>query len=529
MKKSTIFLASLFLMFLCYNCDCDNCDCDKNNPDAEELMLTVSGSLKEEINENNISKVTKLTINGTISGEDWNILFEMAVLGKLEILDMTNAKIKGIEGSEYWRDDEIPEYNFSGSKNLKEVFLPKHLKVIGTEAFSNCKKLTTVHFSNEIDSIATRAFYTSGLSGEFNIPKSLRVIAKQAFADTKFNKVIVQSDILAAKDSMMYTLYNNSVFANCKNLTEVIVNEGVTILEVGFTHCSSLHTVSLPNSLEVIGYMSGSTHNYIFSGCKNIETITLPKNLWFIGHNAFSYTSLKQIDIPDHVQYLWTYAFANCEFLEDVRLSESLSTIGQGCFEECKLLSNLTIPKNVTTIGFSAFGNCSSLQSITFHDNIQSISGNAFIGCTSLGEIILPHALESLGSSAFEGCSTLSKVIISNNLKEIEATTFKDCIELQNVILGESISTLGSACFFHCPKLTRIIIPKTVETIESYAFAYTGIKELTVLWDIPIAIHNNVFDGINLSKTTLKVPIGAKDIYTTSTVWQDFGLIEELW
>ena len=523
MKHGILFLASLFLIFLCYSCD-------QNNPTDEggEWTLIVSGNLKEEINENDILKVTQLTINGTISGEDWNILFEMAVLGKLEILDMSNVQIKGIEGSESWRDNEIPEYNFSGSKKLKEVFLPKHLKVIGTEAFSNCKNLSIVHFPNEIDSIAARAFYQSGLSGEFNIPKSIRVIAKQAFAGTKFNKVVIQSDILAAKDSKMYTLYNNSVFANCENLTEVIVNEGVTMLEIGFTHCSSLHTVSLPNSLEVIGYMSVSTHNYIFSGCKNIATITLPKNLWFIGHNAFSRTSLKHIDIPDQVQYLWTYAFANCELLEDVNLSKLLTTIGQGCFEECKQLSNLTIPENVTEIGFSAFKSCSSIQSITFHDNIRTIRDNAFRGCTSLGEIILPDALESLGPSAFEGCSALSRVVISNKLKEIEATTFKDCIELQDAQLGESVSTVGNACFFHCPKLKEIIIPKTVETIKNYAFAYTGLTEVTALWDIPIVIPNDVFYGINLPKATLKVPTGVINTYKASTVWQDFGIIEEL-
>lgn len=513
-------------MLFIYSCSKEDNPSGENKEQSKELI--VSGSLLEYITEENIFEITKLTINSVISGEDWNILFEMAVLGNLEILDMSNAQINGVEGIDCWNDDEIPEYNFSGSKNLKEVFLPKNIRVIGTEAFSKCKKLTTVHFPDKIDSIATRAFYKSGLSGEFNVPKQLRVVGKQAFGSTKFDKVIIHSDVLTAKDNTMYTLYGNSVFADCDKLTEVIVKEGCTMLELGFSHCTSLTKVSLPSTLEQIGYLSGVTHNYIFKRCENLKTITLPKNLCFIGYDAFSYTALKTLDIPDKVQYIWTYAFHNCELLEKVILPHALIKIGHGGFEGCKMLDNITIPENVSGIGYSAFGNCTSLQSISFEGNVSSIEREAFINCTSLKTIILPNGLESLGASAFEGCNSLSKVVMSDKLKEIEPTTFKDCVELQDVTIGGSIETIGSSCFLHCPKLTKLIIPITVKNIDNYAFSYTGLKDLTVLWPSPIAINNNIFDGINLSKSTLKVPLGTKELYKATSGWQNFGTIEEL-
>lgn len=117
---------------------------------------------------------------------------------------------------------------------------------------------------------------------------------------------------------------------------------------------------------------------------------------------------------------------------------------------------------------------------------------------------------------------------MSDKLKEIEPTTFKDCVELQDVTLGDSIEAIGSSCFFHCPKLTKLVIPITVKNIDNYAFSYTGLKELTVLWSAPIAINNNVFNGVNLSKSTLTVPIGTKELYKATSSWQDFGTIEEL-
>lgn len=523
--KKDLFWILFFALFIC-SCSKEDNPFGENEKQSRELI--VSGSLSEYITEENIFEITKLTINSVISGEDWNILFEMAVLGNLEILDMSNAQINGVEGIDCWNDDEIPEYNFSGSKNLREVFLPKNIRVIGTEAFSECKKLAIVHFPDKIDSIATRAFYKSALSGEFNVPKQLRVIGKQAFGGTKFDKVVIHSDVLAARDNTKYALYGNSVFADCDELTEVIVKEGCTMLELGFSHCTSLTKVSLPSTLKQIGYSSGSTHNYIFSWCENLETITLPENLWFIGKNAFSYTALKAIDVPDNVQYIWTYAFHDCELLQKVILPSALIKIDQGGFEGCKMLDNITIPEKVSEIGYSAFGNCTSLQSISFEGNLSLIKREAFINCTSLKTIILPNGLESLGASAFEGCSSLSKVVISDNLKEIEPTTFKDCVELQDVTLGDATEVIGSSCFLHCPKLTKLIIPITVKNIDNYAFSYTGLKDLTVLWPSPIVINNNIFDGVNLSKSTLKVPIGTKELYKATIGWLNFGTIEEL-
>lgn len=523
--KKVLFLILIIVSFICA-CSKDDYLFEEYEKQSKELI--VSGNLSEDITEVNILEITKLTINSEISGNDWNILFEMAVLGNLELLDMSNAQIIGVEGDDSYNDDEIPEYCFSESKKLKEVFLPKNIKVIGKEAFSECKKLTMVHFPDKLDSIAARAFYKSGLSGNLNLPKELRVVGKQAFCGTRINKVVIHSDVLATKDSTMYTLYGNSVFANCNELTEVIVKEGCTMLELGFSYCSSLTKVYLPSTLKQIGYFSEVTHNYIFEGCENLEIITFPKNLWFIGSKAFSSTSLKTINLPDKMQYIWSYAFQNCKLLEKVILPSTLIKIEQGGFEGCKMLDNIIIPENVSEIGTFAFRNCTSLQSISFGGSVSSIGSEAFINCTSLKSVIIPKSVEYLGVSAFEGCCSLNKVVMSCNLKEIEATTFKDCVELQEVTLGESVEIIGSSSFFHCPKLTTLTIPLTVKTIDNYAFSYTGIKNMTVMWKSPIVINNNIFSGLNLSKSTLKVPLGTKGLYITSSGWSKFGIIEEM-
>lgn len=525
MKRKTLLLVLFPVLFIS---SCHKEDNQYGGNEVQSKELVISGRLSESITDENILNITKLIVNDTISGEDWNILSRMVRQGKLEVLDMRNAHIVGVEGTDNRKDDAIPAYIFSRNKTIKEVYLPNTLKVIGEEAFSDCLKLETVHFPTTIDSIAPHAFDGAHLSGELNIPSHLRIIGRQAFARTKINKVIINSDVLTTKHGSIYAVGGNSVFADCKELTEVVVKEGCTILELGFQQCTSLTNVSLPQSLRHIGSLSETTGNYIFYYCSALNTIKLPDSLMSIGYSAFSRTSLKSLKLPNCVQTLKTFAFNNCAFLETVELSDSLKILEHGSFKECVMLKGIVIPNNISKIGYRAFQNCTSLEFVEFGKNVKTIGSEAFMNCSSLKSIILPNRLETLGSSAFLGCNFLSTVYLSNNLKEIEPTTFKDCVELQEIIFGDTIETIGSSSFFHCPKLTQLTIPISVNAIKDYAFSYTNLKELTVMWASPIQIENNVFDGINLSKSTLKVPIGTKDLYGSAIGWQDFGTIEEL-
>lgn len=516
-----------YIVFICVALFAAACSKDEELEKDDLKNVIVTGNLSEQITDENRSKITCLTISGTISGEDWITLFDMATMGSLEVLDMTNAKIIGKTDDDKWNDNEIPEYEFTHSKTLKEVFLPKNLKVIGEEAFSECSKLAQVHFPEGLDSIAPRAFYKSGLTGEFSIPNHLRVIGKQAFGWTKLNKVIINSDVLAAEDETMYLVGGNSVFAYCKDMTELVVKEGCTMLEVGFENCSSLTTVSLPTTLRQIGYKSSSTHNYIFNRCKSLEKVNLPNNLLFIGYNAFASTSLSEIFIPDNVQYLWTYAFHKCTKLEKIILPKQLKQIAQGCFEGCTALGKIEIPEKVTEINYKAFADCTSLEKVQFGNNIKAIGSNAFHNCILLQSAVIP-SVTTLEESAFEGCSNLLNVTLSDDLEEIESSTFKDCIELHDIYIGKSVLKVGSSSFFHCPKLQILNLPPSITDIDSYAFAYSGLKEVKVWWDTPLPISNNTFEGINLSKVLLRVPSGQEEIYSQFPVWKDFGDITEM-
>ena len=76
----------------------------------------------------------------------------------------------------------------------------------------------------------------------------------------------------------------------------------------------------------------------------------------------------------------------------------------------CTSLTEIRIPESVTSIGGGAFVGCTSLTEIRIPESVTSIGGGAFVGCTSLTEIVIPAGVISIGNDAFFGCASLATV-----------------------------------------------------------------------------------------------------------------------
>ena len=97
-----------------------------------------------------------------------------------------------------------------------------------------------------------------------------------------------------------------------------------------------------------------------------------------IGSSAFSScSSLTSVTIPDSVTTIGDYAFSNCSSLTSVTIPNSVTTIGMNAFYNCSSLESVTIGDSVTTIGEQAFSCCSSLTSVTIPDSVTTIGMEA--------------------------------------------------------------------------------------------------------------------------------------------------------
>ena len=117
------------------------------------------------------------------------------------------------------------------------------------------------------------------------------------------------------------------------------------------------------------------------------------------------------------------------------------------------------------------------------------------------------------------------------SVTEIAANTFQKCTSVTTVTLPPALTTINNYAFNQCTKLTSIILPENVRYIGTGAFTVCpALTEVTVAAAKPsdIRVVNTIFSSSYLSKATLYVPFGTKELYADATPWKAFGEIKEV-
>ena len=253
-----------------------------------------------------------------------------------------------------------------------------------------------------------------------------------------------------------------------------------------FEYCSSLESVTIPNSVTSIG-------NNAFQNCEKLQSVTIPNSVTSIGNEAFmdcgitsltigmnnigsefrDFSSLKSVTILDGVTSIGDEAFIGCSSLASVTIPNSVTSIGNNAFMNCSSLESFTIPNSVTSIGSFAFEHCDKLESFTIPNSVTSIGYGAFLtsGLTSL-----TIGMENIGSG-FQEIKKLKSITILDGVKSIGNEAFKNCSSLESVTIPNSVTSIGSFAFENCDGLESITIPNSVTSIGYCAFQ--NCKELT--------------------------------------------------
>ena len=143
---------------------------------------------------------------------------------------------------------------------------------------------------------------------------------------------------------------------------------------------------------------------------KNITQIVVNEGITSIGEAAFYSCYVESVTIADSVTKIGDYAFEKCTKLPVIEIPDGVTSIGEGAFSGCTSLAKIIIPKSVTEIGIGAFEECTGLVQMTFPDTVTCIKEYLFDSCSNLKKITIPNTVTSIEGYAFNDCERLYAV-----------------------------------------------------------------------------------------------------------------------
>jgi hypothetical protein len=426
------------------------------------------------------------------------------------------------DGTKLYKVIMIGYQAFESSNDIKgSITFGNSIKYIGTSAFNECAKITSLNLSN-VGDIDAHAF------------KQCTGLTSIKFSDSIYK-------------------ISNGAFYGCTNLAGKITIPGSvdTISHNVFYGCEKITSIELKEGIEKI-------NDGAFYGCTNLTgTLTIPDSISEIGINAFSYCEkITSVAIGSGCQSIGSEAFLNCTLLSYFQFKGTLQNIGRDAFLNCTALigtysdgyinykiscnndnvyylkngsdyycigsqdnvidtmpaitpvsDTINIISGTKTICYGAFLYCINIANVTLNDDLNFINGRSFCYCESLANIAIPNSVKIIGDLAFYNCSTIQSVIfgndphlekidssafsrsglttfsVPNTVKIININAFAYCSSINSISFGNSpqLEEIGQEAFYNCTALTGDLnINSTVTQIGSRAFRDTIFTTITL-------------------------------------------------
>lgn len=368
----------------------------------------------------------------------------LTAIGKNAFAD--NSKLNDIDLSHVRSDLQFGEYVFRNCRMLESVEIPDNVGYIPfNSVFYNCTKLKSFVVSPDNPNyyadeqgvlynadVTEIAYYPEGLTGDYVIPDTIKVIGGGVFiGNANMVKITIPASVVNI---------GNGAFESCVNLSEVLFVEGEELLTIGdkaFYRCTALKSIKLPERTLSLGKncFDGSGLSDIdfggvrtiaanaFGNTKSLSVLTIPASVTEIGKYAFSSSAISEIkfapratgkeETPFEPLKLGKSVFTYCASLKKATFPDGLTSIPDSTFYNCAALTYVYVPKTVANgdntvlgvegfqraIGERAFSNCVNLSEVEFGlggTGDLSFAERAFWGCTSLKELNLPNRLRGV-------------------------------------------------------------------------------------------------------------------------------------
>lgn len=419
-----------------WNVFSENTDTDIQG--AVTLNLTTPGTLSSLINEDARPTVKTLILTGTINKPDFDFLQQLCQEYNLTAIDLSRTNIAAY-GQQI--ANRVPNDAFMNCNTLQTIAFPASATEIGGNVCWSCPMLTTLILPEQLVKLESSFGYCHKLT-RVSLPATLQVIEGSLFPqcngliaytvdDNSPYLKAVDGVLFSADGSLIYsypkgkagTSYlipnevktiGNNAFNGCR-LTSVELGSQVTeIKEYAFINCNQLSAIILNEGLKIIN--QSAIQSFV------ISDITLPASLTTINGNPFIGDNPNLTNI--------TVAIGNSAFKTSDGVLFSMDMTRLITYPAGKTGTSYSIPAEVRSIEARAF-QYAKLTEITFvsANSPISIGTGAFLG-TKITSMVLPEGLNRLEGETFQSCNALTKVVLPGTLTFINYNAFYDCPSL---------------------------------------------------------------------------------------------------
>lgn len=239
---------------------------------------------------------------------------------------------------------------------LNRINMPENLTSIGDKAFQNCRRLTEIEIPSTVTRIGAGAFNDCvALSGRLTLPALLTEIPAYSFSKCIFDEVVIPSGMtsISADAFSECTAIRNVFFCGTEEeWKSVTIESGNEILTSAKLYCEFGRLVG-DCGKDLIWVYDADKKTLEISGIGKMDEV-YPESGY--GWDSFK-NELEYVSCKNGVESVAGSAFIGCQNLKEVYLSKNLKTVGEHAFADCPSLAVVTIYSTGIQLEDSSFTN----------------------------------------------------------------------------------------------------------------------------------------------------------------------------
>ena len=464
----------------------------------------------------NETSITSVTIPATVTSLGEQAFASCSALGNIIFQDGDEEVL--------WIDNKGGNMGtFYDSNAQKTIYIGRNLALTDTNApFNNA---ISVEFGSKVTYINDNLFRGADLLSNVKMADGITSIGSYAFCSAGDDASVSEMKVQLSNN---LTSIGDKAFENCVNLKsitlpqtltniygEAFAGTGISTLTVpasveslpyrGFASCQNLKRINIEDGDEVLWIDNGGGSVGTFYDCPAQKTIYIGRNLALTDTNA-PFNNTTSVEFGNKVTYINDNLFYNSDMLSNVKMSNSITTIGSGAFQSSGDAASVSemkvqLSSKLTSIGGKAFESCVNLKSITLPQTLTNIYDAAFAS-TGISSLSVPASVTSLPMQGFASCQNLKRIVIEDGDEYLwidsrggNMGTFYGSNAQKTIYIGRNLAltdtnapfnnttsvefgnkvTVITACLFSGSKLlSNVKMSNSIHTIGSDAFSYAG-------------------------------------------------------